>query len=138
MTKKIYLETFEKCPGSVYFPLLKTIKNKKNTKKKKRKKFKNFLSTAWKMGNSLINLIVIYRHGPDRKVFSATTISTNNTYQIPLITTPSGKWACCHLYLYQDLSQSTEKCLPVFSDGRYVEMFQRSCCKPHLNLKVCF
>ena len=22
MTKKIYLETFEKCPGSVYFPLL--------------------------------------------------------------------------------------------------------------------
>ena len=23
MTEKIYLETFEKCPGSVYFPLLK-------------------------------------------------------------------------------------------------------------------
>ena len=22
MTEKIYLETFEKCPGSVYFPLL--------------------------------------------------------------------------------------------------------------------
>ena len=22
MTKKIYLETFERCPGSVYFPLL--------------------------------------------------------------------------------------------------------------------
>ena len=22
MTKKIYLETFEKCPGSVYFPIL--------------------------------------------------------------------------------------------------------------------
>ena len=24
MTEKIYLETFEKCPGSVYFPLLMT------------------------------------------------------------------------------------------------------------------
>ena len=24
MTEKIYLETFEKCPGSVYFPLLLT------------------------------------------------------------------------------------------------------------------
>ena len=23
MTEKIYLETFEKCPGSAYFPLLK-------------------------------------------------------------------------------------------------------------------
>ena len=23
MIEKIYLETFEKCPGSVYFPLLK-------------------------------------------------------------------------------------------------------------------
>ena len=25
MTEKIYLETFEKCPGSVYFPLLMTL-----------------------------------------------------------------------------------------------------------------
>ena len=25
MTKKIYLETFEKCPGSVCFPLLQTL-----------------------------------------------------------------------------------------------------------------
>ena len=24
MTEKIYLKTFEKCPGSVYFPLLQT------------------------------------------------------------------------------------------------------------------
>ena len=27
MTKKIYLETFEKCPGSVYFPLRTTYFN---------------------------------------------------------------------------------------------------------------
>ena len=26
MTEKIYLETFEKCPGSVYFPLLTIIR----------------------------------------------------------------------------------------------------------------
>ena len=32
MTKKIYLDTFEKCPGPVYFPLLyiEEIKNKES------------------------------------------------------------------------------------------------------------